>query len=178
MKKSRIRDNSSAGAYCIVIFGARVFKDGTPSGVLRRRVNAAIAAYADNNRVVFILTGGKGKEGPTEASVMRRLLVEAGVPVETIVAEEESKDTYDSIRHCSRIIKLRFNQHTVAVCSDRYHIPRCRWLFLLAGIPSIAVPIPSGLRANGWPRWILMYLREVPSSAWDTLLFLMNRFGQ
>jgi len=52
---------------------------GRPSGALRRRVDAAAAFGTRFAAPLFVPTGGVGRYGPSEASVMATLLKQRGV---------------------------------------------------------------------------------------------------
>ena len=82
----------------IVIFGAAVRPGGRPSTTLHRRVEAAAAFGARFADPLFVPTGGVGRFGPSEASVMAELLVSRGVPEERILLEETGTDTMSSVR--------------------------------------------------------------------------------
>jgi vancomycin permeability regulator SanA len=153
----------------IVVMGARVKEDGTPSGAMTRRVAAALDEEMRNPGNWFLVTGGIGTSGYSESQTMLRLLQERGVPASKIILEDVSTDTLASIVNCTRIIRERkFGR--IKISSDIYHIPRCRWLFRLAGIHTEAIPVQSGRSANGIAKWCYYYLREGAAILWDTLL--------
>ena len=54
----------------VVIFGAAVRPDGSASGVLRARVGAALAMGRLLVDPIYMPTGGQGRFGPAEATVM------------------------------------------------------------------------------------------------------------
>jgi vancomycin permeability regulator SanA len=123
---------------------------------------------------LFLVTGGVGKHPPSEAAVMSKLLQEAGVREENILLDEASTDTLDSIRNCVAIMKSMPTIGDVVVCSDLYHIPRCRWLFKLYGISTHPGMIPSGRFQNTASRWLYYCLRECAALPWDTFLVLAS----
>jgi uncharacterized SAM-binding protein YcdF (DUF218 family) len=104
---------------------------------------------------------------------MKRMLQSRGVTDDRILIDEDSEDTLASVIHCAALIRARDNRNRVFVCTDRYHIPRCRWLFYLMGVTTVAAPVESGRAANGWLRWTYWFVREVPALPWDTLLILL-----
>jgi vancomycin permeability regulator SanA len=159
----------------VVIFGAKVRPDGTPSGAVSRRVAAALKIASGSSPLLFLVTGASRLGGPSEAGVMQRMLTLAGIPPNRIVVDEASADTLASVVRCAALIRERCPRGRVVVCSDRYHIPRCRWLFFLLGIHTSAAAIESGREANGTLRWAYWFLREIPAIPWDTLLLLMRR---
>jgi vancomycin permeability regulator SanA len=158
-----------------VIMGAAVMPDGKPSGAMRRRVEGALALGRKSSDPFYIMTGGRGRHGPPEAEVMKVELQAGGVPEERIATETASNDTLSSIENCAQIIKEHANVDSVSVCSDRYHIPRCRWLFWLLGISTRPGNMLSGLKVNGILRWSLYYVREIIATPVDTLLLLGRR---
>jgi uncharacterized SAM-binding protein YcdF (DUF218 family) len=101
---------------------------------------------------------------------MRDLLLQLGVPPEHIRLEDRSSDTLSSVRACAEIVRTLPDRGQVFVCSDRYHIPRCRWLFYLYGIPTKAGQVENGRKAVGLARWIYYCVREVPAFIVDTVL--------
>ena len=159
---------------CYVIMGAAVKPDGQPSGAMRRRVEGALAASAHCQAPRFIVTGGKGRFGPPESDLMRDLLVQAGVSPDRIVADPESTDTLQSVKTCASILKSGAQSSRVVVCTDRYHLPRCRWLFFLSGVSTGWEKMPNGRAAVGTARWTYYCIREVFAIVWDTVSLLFH----
>jgi uncharacterized SAM-binding protein YcdF (DUF218 family) len=109
----------------IVIFGAAVRPGGRASTTLHRRVEAAAAFGARFADPLFVPTGGVGRFGPSEASVMAELLVSRGVPEECILLEETGTDTMSSVRAVAAVIRRRAIAAPVFAASSLYHLPRC-----------------------------------------------------
>jgi len=110
---------------------------------------------------MFLPSGGRGKSGYIEAGIMRRMLLERGVPDPVIVCEGASRDTLQSVLACFRILRERPDVDQVFLCSDRYHQPRCRVLFAVLGMHTISAPIASAARTSKLSRYSYMVLREV-----------------
>ncbi|MGD0103901.1 MAG: YdcF family protein [Rhodopila sp.] len=156
----------------IIIFGAAVRPDGTPSQTLRHRVEAAARFAGRFARPFFIPTGARGLHGDAEASVMARLLIDAGFPAEAIHEETTGTDTLSSVRAAARIVR---EQSPVYACTSAYHLPRCLLLLRLAGVRARACPpppVPAATRV--WLRWYWR-LRETPALPYDALLMLWLR---
>ncbi len=158
----------------IVIFGAGVRPDGRPTPTLARRVAAAIAfGERLSPPPHYLPTGGIGRHGPSEASVMGGLLREAGVPDRRIRLEDTARDTLASVRLCAAL--LRGHRGPVFAATSAYHLPRCLVLLRLAGVPARPVPPPRE-PASRRPRHRWHWrLREVPALPWDVLLLLWRR---
>ncbi len=105
---------------------------------------------------------------------MNRLLQAAGVQEGHILTEAESKTTLQSLIKCTRIIQRERLSGPVVVCSDVYHIPRCRLILCLLGIRTVFRPMPSGREVNGVLRWASYYIRDAAAIPYNllTLLFL------
>lgn len=168
-------EGASSAPSVFVIFGAAVWKDGRASNAMRRRVEGALRSARDARSPVFLVSGGVGKHPPSEAEVMSRLLQEAGIPEKNILREEASTDTLQSVRNCVRILRSLPGFGDVVVCSDVYHIPRCRWLLKLYGIATRSGEVASGRSQNKILRWWYYYLREFAAVPWDTLMALGSR---
>ena len=159
----------------LVVLGAAVWPGGMPSNAMRRRVQAAICSGRGNADALYLVSGGVGKNPPSEAQVMLQLLLAEGIAQQQVLLDEQSGDTLESVRNCARIIQGLPDVSRVIICTDRYHILRTRWLFFLAGIRTAAGRIPSGWRQTGLRKWIYYCLREVPAIVQDTFLILAFR---
>jgi vancomycin permeability regulator SanA len=171
-----------AHAPVVVIMGAAVRPDGTPSHALAERVAAAHAwGEAQPIPPLYVPTGAVGRHGPAESAVMARLLREAGVPEARIQQEPTGTDTFSSVLACLALLRghrgtlLRGHRGALWVATQAYHLPRTLLLFRLAGHPARAVPPPPGPAARAsltrW-RW---RLREVPALPYDAALMIWAR---
>jgi uncharacterized SAM-binding protein YcdF (DUF218 family) len=159
----------------IVIFGAAVRPDGQPSGVLRDRVAAAARFGRKFAAPLFIPTGGRGRHGPSEASVMRRQLLDAGYPDAAILLEDTGQDTLSSVRAVRRLLRDTGVRAPVFAATSGYHLPRCLALLRLAGIA--ARPCPPPVAPADQPRRWYWRLREIPALPYDAALTLALRFA-
>ena len=156
----------------IVVMGARVLPGGRPSGALRRRVAAALAAADERTR--FLVTGAVGDHPPSEARVMADLLRAAGVPEARIVLEETGTDTLSSLRACARVLRAA-GAREVLVASDDYHLPRCRAVLRALGVRAGGVPARGTRAASGTRAWLWALVREAAGLPWDVALAAASR---
>lgn len=164
----------------IVIFGAEVRPDGQPSTTLRWRVAAAVAFAARFRAPLFVPTGGIGRFGPSEASVMADLLRVADVPPDRVLLEETGADTLSSARAVAALLRAQGIAAPVFAASSRYHQPRCVLLLRLLGLPARAAGPPTVPAARRWWRRCYWWLRELPALPYDAALatFLRCRGGR
>jgi uncharacterized SAM-binding protein YcdF (DUF218 family) len=159
-----------------IIMGAAVSSDGRPSQAMRRRVKAALGLRHEFKNLIFLPTGGNLERwGHSEAEIMTGLLKDAGIDGESIIQETESRNTLQSLTYCARKIKQRCDIATIVVCSDSFHLPRCRFLLSLLGMHSDRRPVPHGLRSMGFARWAYHCAREAVAIPVDTALLIFYK---
>ncbi|HKM62242.1 MAG TPA: YdcF family protein [Acidisphaera sp.] len=156
----------------IVIFGAAVRPDGSPSNTLRRRVESAAVFGLRQPDALFVPTGGVGRYGPPEAEVMGRLLEDFGVSSARILLETTGRDTLSSVRAVARLLRARGHAGPVYAATSAYHLPRCVLLLRLIGLQARACPPPAVPAASSIPRRWYWRLREVPAVPFDALVLL------
>ena len=156
----------------IVIFGAAVRADGRPSAALTRRIGYGLAAAQAHPGAPVLCSGGIGRAGPSEASVMVDALTRAGLPRERLIVDEESLDTLQSVVRAAREAR-RWSAGCIVACSDGYHLPRIRLMLAVLGMRSAPGP-QSGPRGDLWHRFG-MALREVPAIPYDVALVAAQR---
>lgn len=167
----------------IVIFGAAVRADGSASGSLRRRCENAARHGAGSGDALrdgpfFVPTGGVGRHGPAEALVMRDILLQMDIAAARILPETEARDTLESVRLCTRLLRRRPDVSCVLVATSSYHRLRCTWLFRLAGFACQALPTASDRPYLGAAKWLRYVLKEMLAIPWDAALLLLHRISR
>jgi uncharacterized SAM-binding protein YcdF (DUF218 family) len=158
----------------IVIFGAAVRPDGQPSRSLMRRICYGHAAALAHPQAPVLCSGGVGRAGPSEASVMIRILRAKGLAEERLIADEQSCDTLQSVVAAQRLARAH-GYSPVIVCSDRYHVPRIRLMLGALGIATAAGPSPAGAYEPSRAHTIRMALREAVAIPYDLAIVLSRR---
>jgi uncharacterized SAM-binding protein YcdF (DUF218 family) len=122
-----------------IVLGAAVERGGRPSPSLRVRTQHAIELYRTGRVRMLFLTGGLGRNAPSEAEVMRRLALAAGVPEAALVLDETATSTQESMA-AARAEAERRGWQTVLVVSEPFHLPRARQMARDAGLDAYASP--------------------------------------
>ncbi len=122
----------------ILVLGAGVRKNNTPSNMLEDRLLTALNLYEKRISDRIIVSGDHGQENYDEVGVMKKYLVEKGVPSESIFMDHAGFNTYDSLYRCKAI----FGVKTVAVVTQRYHAYRSLMIGNSLGLSAICVPAP------------------------------------
>lgn len=105
----------------VVVLGCKV-KDGAPSRMLRRRLDAAYEYLSQHESVYAIVSGGKGDdETMSEAQCMKEWLVDKGIAPERIYAEDRSVNTEENLRFSKEIITANGLPEKITLITDVYH---------------------------------------------------------
>ncbi len=126
---------SGAPYQAVIVLGARVWRDGSPSDILRDRLVTGLDVYRSGRAGKIIVSGDHGRQSYDEVNAMRLWLMEAGVPAEDIFMDHAGFNTYDSMLRASRIFGVR---RAVVITQD-FHLPRAVWLAQQAGIEAIGL---------------------------------------
>lgn len=107
---------------CILVLGAGVRADGTPSDMLRDRVTVAVELYKTTG--VPLLMSGDHTGSYNEVGVMKALAVEMGVPSEDVFLDHEGYSTYESLYRATKV----FGARSVLVVTQEYHLHRALYI--------------------------------------------------
>lgn len=166
---------STTDTTAIVIFGAAVHRGGRPSRLLTRRVQAAVAMGRKLDNPLYIPSGGVGQFHPSEAAVMRRVMLRLHVPADRIILEETATDTLSSVRAVRRLLEEHEFTGTVYVATSKFHLPRCMILMRLAGFRAQACPPPKAPPSRRFAKRWFWRLRELPAIPTDVVLAVFLR---
>ena len=114
----------------IIVLGCAIRKDGTPTPLLRGRLDRALAFAREQEKTtgkapVFVLSGGQGSdEVISEAACMARYLSEQGVGEERMILEDRSTDTEENMGNSKALIFARDPGAKVAFSTTNYHVFR------------------------------------------------------
>ncbi len=166
----------------IVVLGAAVGVGGGPSAALRRRVAEGVRRLEAGAAPVLLLSGGKGsakgggKGGsvPSEAEVMRDLVLAAGVPQDRLVVETDSRSTLENARCSARIMRAR-GWTKALVVTDAVHLPRALLAFRALGIEAKGAAVAGGARAEPVWAWPYHLAREALAFLWYGALIATGR---
>ncbi len=114
----------------LIILGCGLRKDGTPTPLLKGRVDRALAFYRKQKEetgkeLIFIPSGGQGpNEVIPESTSMKNYLLEQGIPEGQIRKEDRSSDTAENMKFSKEIIDKINPDGKVAYATTNYHVFR------------------------------------------------------
>lgn len=89
----------------IIVLGAGL-RGEEPSGMLARRLDAALEVWQENPDAVLVVSGGQGPdEVIPEGQAMQQYLLRKGVPEEKILVEDKSTSTQENFRFSIRLLE-------------------------------------------------------------------------
>ncbi|MFD1472244.1 YdcF family protein [Companilactobacillus mishanensis] len=144
------RDEKQSQADYIIVLGSKFMTDRIPP-IMMSRLEKTVQTYNELKDKPFIIVSGGKSIGTdrTEASIMHRYLVEAGIPDERIIIEDKSINTTENLEFCSIKIKKHWRENKlpkILIVTSEFHIPRAKRFAQSIGvkanfIPSITMPI-------------------------------------
>lgn len=122
----RIRTDAAMDASydAIVVLGAGLRSDGTPSDMLRDRLNGAIALFESGASDKILLTGDRSGEDYDEVGAMYTYCMEADIPEEALLCDPEGFSTYESMENTAS----DFGLHYVVIVTQKYHLYRALYV--------------------------------------------------
>ncbi len=147
-----------------IVFGAGLWRNGTPTPVLTERVTAAANLYFSGKVEKLLFSGDNRFVEYNEPEAMRQLALSLGVPSEAIVRDYAGRRTYDT---CYRA-KAIFGVEQAILVTQAFHMPRALYECNHLGVESVGVT--SDLQA--YPRRAMLYwnMRELlatTTALWD-----------
>lgn len=139
----------------MVVLGCKV-KEGKPSLMLQRRLDAAYEYLSAHESVNVVVSGGKGDdEIISEAECMKDYLISKGIAAERIFPEDKSTTTKENLLFSKNIIEENGLPPTITLVTDGFHQYRAEMLARKIDI------IPYNI--SGYTTWYLVptyYVRE------------------
>ena len=165
--------DDSAPADVILVLGSAVWPNEQPSPSLRARTERAIELYQQGYAPYLLLSGGLGRYPPEEAEVMRRLAVEAGIPQEALILDQEAHSTWESMEKAQEILEQQGWQ-TAIIVSDPFHIQRALLMAREVGIEAYGSPALDSPTYTIPSRRIFYTSREVLALWWYLVQRLLS----
>ncbi|MFA6100288.1 MAG: ElyC/SanA/YdcF family protein [Patescibacteria group bacterium] len=119
----------------IIILGASLKPDGTPSDALIDRLQVGYDLYSEYKGKLILVTGDDGRFKSNEVAAMRAMLVQSGVPDSNILVDGQGYRTFES---CVRA-KKDFNITKAIIVTQNFHLPRALYLCNKLGVQSVGV---------------------------------------
>lgn len=120
-------------AQAIIVLGASIKPDGTPSDALQDRLNTGISLFHKNLAPILFLTGDDGRYHVNEIQAMKKYVLDHGVPQTSIMTDGQGYRTYES---CSRAVSI-YNIKQAILVTQNFHLPRALYLCNKLGMDAV-----------------------------------------
>lgn len=137
--KDRLINTDEAAALkdvdCILVLGAAVKPDKTPSNMLYDRIMTGVSLYEAGAAPKLIMSGDHGHPDYNEVGTMKKYAMLGGVPSEDIFMDHAGFSTYDSVYRAKEI----FGVNKMIIVSQGYHLYRALYIADALGIEAYGV---------------------------------------
>ena len=150
--------NSASQRPVAIVFGAGLLRDGSPTPVLRDRVETAAELYFAGKVQKLLMSGDNRFVEYNEPAAMRAYALELGVPDDAIVLDYAGRRTYDT---CYRAKEI-FGVDQALLVTQRFHLPRA--LVICNGLGIEGQGVSADRRAYRRSSLGIWNLREMPAT--------------
>jgi vancomycin permeability regulator SanA len=118
-----------------IVFGARVWDDGSPSYALYDRVVTAVELYRAGRVSKLLMSGDNPTHRYDEPTAMKQTAMRLGVPESDIVLDFAGRRTYDTCYRAKEIFEV---QKAILVTQE-FHQARALYLCNNLGVDSVGI---------------------------------------
>ena len=129
------QEESAPSSRLAIVFGAGLRRDGTPTAILRDRVETAAGLYLSGKVEKILMSGDNRFEYYNEPESMRQYALSLGVPDAAIALDYAGRRTYDT---CYRA-KAIFGASEALLVTQKFHLPRALFLCNALGLKSYGI---------------------------------------
>ncbi len=130
-------------ADCVLVLGAKVHADGTPSHMLEDRLQYGIDLYKAGAAPKLLCSGDHGTKGYDEVNSMKDFVAQQDVPREDVFMDHAGFSTYESMYRARDV----FQAKTIIAVTQGYHLYRAVYIARKLGLEAWGVA--SDPRAYG-----------------------------
>jgi SanA protein len=150
-----------------IVFGAGLHRDGSPTAVLKDRVNTAAQLYQQGKVDKLLMSGDNRFVNYNEPEGMRQYALSLGIPDEDIVLDYAGRRTYDTCYRANAI----FQVESAIVVTQNFHLPRALFLCNAFGVNADGVEADTiYIRKIYRFIWGMRELFATSQAAWDVYI--------
>jgi len=123
------------GADCILVLGCQVKEDGTPSHMLRDRLQRGVEVYELGASEKLLMSGDHGRADYNEVKTMKQYAINEGVESADIFMDHAGFSTYESIYRAKEV----FGVKKMVIITQEYHLYRALYIAEQLGIEAYGV---------------------------------------
>lgn len=120
---------------CVMVLGCGVRPDGSPSGMLKDRLDQGISLYKDGVTDRLLMSGDHGRVNYDEVNLMKQYAIDEGVLSEDIFMDHAGFSTYESMYRARDIFQVK----KIVIVTQQYHMYRALYLAQAMGMEAYGV---------------------------------------
>ena len=120
---------------CILVLGCGVDEDGTPSDMLRDRLDRSIEVYQLGAAPKLLMSGDHGRVEYNEVGTMKQYAIGEGILSQDIFMDHAGFSTYESLYRAKEI----FCADRIIIVTQKYHLYRALYTAEQLGIEAYGV---------------------------------------
>ncbi|MCR5737084.1 MAG: YdcF family protein [Eubacterium sp.] len=138
-----VEEAAKKDADCIIVLGAGVKPDGTPTWMLEDRILVGEELYQKQAAKKLLMSGDHGRVTYDEVNTMKGYCIEDGIPSEDIFMDHAGFETYDTMYRAKEV----FGAKKVIIVTQKYHLYRSLYIANKLGLEAYGVS--ADLRGYG-----------------------------
>ena len=147
---------------CVLVLGAGLKADGTPSHMLEDRIKVAVEVYNTTGADYILMSGDRSGDDYDEPAAMKKYAEELGVDASHILIDECGFSTFESITRTDDL----YDFDNVIIITQKYHLHRA--LYISNDAEFDAIGVSADLRT--YQGQIVRDLREILARVKDFFL--------
>ena len=120
---------------CVLVLGAGLKADGTPSHMLEDRIKVGADVFGKVNAGCILMSGDRSGDNYDEPAAMRKYAEELGIDPSFIIVDNEGYSTYESIMRAKEI----YGFDKIIVVTQEYHLYRALYIADKSGIDAVGI---------------------------------------
>lgn len=119
----------------IIVLGAGIKKDGTPSDILADRLKTSIEIFKFDCANAFLLSGDHGREDYDEVGAMKKYILKYNIDEKVILLDHSGFSTYDTMYRAKGIFQVK----RAIIVTNEYHLSRALYIARKLGIDAYGI---------------------------------------
>lgn len=124
-----------SGNDAIIVLGAGVRSDGTPSDILADRLETSLEVFKAGLGNTFVLSGDHSSEEYNEVGAMKDYIMKDNIDQKIIFMDHAGFSTYDTVYRAKEVFKV----DKAVIVTNEYHLPRALYIARKLGIEAYGV---------------------------------------
>lgn len=146
-------DAASIETDCILVLGAGVREDGTPSPLLQERLDMGVRLYDLGASAKILMSGDHGRADYDEVNKMKEYAVKNGVSSHDVFMDHAGFSTYESMYRARDVFQVK----KLIIVTQQYHLYRALYVAEKLGLEAYGVAADQMVYNGQWYR----ELREI-----------------